>query len=250
VIQPNAIKQNEELLSQLSAIHPDAIIVVGYGRIIPQWMRELPRFGNINLHASLLPKYRGAAPIQWAIARGESITGVTTMRIDAGLDTGDIFLQKEVPIVPDDTAETLGPRLAAIGAELMVETLQQLAAGTVSPRPQDHSQATLAPILRKEDGQIDFQRTSQEICNRLRGFQPWPGAFTSFRKKNLQVWSARPLESKLASAELAIADDRLIVGCGEGTALELAELQPEGKKRMTARDFIHGYRPHSGEKLG
>ena len=250
VIQPNEIKQNQEFRAQLNAIHPDAIIVVGYGRIIPQWMIELPRLGNINLHASLLPKYRGAAPIQWAIARGESVTGVTTMRIDVGLDTGDILLQKEVPIAPEDTAETLGPQLAAIGADLMVETLQRLAADTVRPRPQDHSQATLAPILRKEDARIDFQRTAQEICNRLRGFQPWPGAFTSFRTKNLHVWSARPLESKLASAELAISTDRLIVGCGGSTALELVELQPEGKKRMTARDFIHGYRPHGGEKLG
>ncbi len=250
VIQPEAIKQNEEFRSQLAAIHPDVIIVVGYGRIVPQWMIDLPRFGNINLHASLLPKYRGAAPIQWAIARGESITGVTTMCIDAGLDTGDILLQKEVSIAPDDTAETLDPRLATIGAELMVETLRRLAGGTVDPRQQDHSQATLAPILRKEDGRIDFQRTAEEICNRLRGFQPWPGAFTWFRKKNLHVWSVRPTENKLASAELATSEDRLIVGCGRGTALELVELQPEGKRRMTARDFIHGYRPHLGERLG
>ena len=137
---------------------PDAIIVVGYGRIIPQWMIDLPRLGNLNLHASLLPRYRGAAPIQWAIARGESVTGVTTMRIDAGLDTGDILLQKEIPIAPQDTAVTLAPRMAAIGAELMVETLRGLQAGTVHPRPQDHARATLAPILKKEDGQIDFQR--------------------------------------------------------------------------------------------
>jgi len=250
VIQPGAIKQNEEFRSQLGTIHPDAIIVVGYGRIIPQWMIDLPRLGNINLHASWLPKYRGAAPIQWAIARGESMTGVTTMRIDAGLDTGDILLQKEVSIAPDDTAETLAPRLAAIGAELMLETLQRLAAGTVHPRQQDDSLATLAPLLHKEDGRIDFQRTAEEICNRLRGFQPWPGAFTTFRKKNLQVWSGRPTESKLANAALAITEDRLIVGCGQGTALEVIDLQPEGKKRMTARDFIHGYRPHPGEKLG
>ena len=249
VIQPENIKQNEEFRSQLGATHPEAIIVVGYGRIIPQWMRELPRSGNINLHASLLPKYRGAAPIQWAIARGECMTGVTTMRIDAGLDTGEILLQKEVPIVPDDTAETLAPRLAAIGAELMVETLQRLVAGTVHSRPQDHSQATLAPILRKEDGRIDFRRTAQEICNRLRGFQPWPGAFTTFRGKNLHVWSGWPTENRLASGELTITEDRLIVGCGQGTALELVELQPEGKKRMTVRDFIHGYRPRTGEAL-
>lgn len=250
VIQPEAIKQNEEFRAQLSAIHPDAIVVVGYGRIIPQWMIDLPRFGNINLHASLLPKYRGAAPVQWAIARGESETGVTTMRIDAGLDSGDILLQKEIPIAPDDTAETLAPRLAAIGAELMVESLRGLTDGTVHLHPQDHSQATLAPLLRKEDGRIDFQRTAQEIYDRLRGFQPWPGAFTTFRKKNLQIWSARPTESNLADAALVIAEDRLIIGCGQHTALELIELQPEGKRRMTARDFIHGYRPQPGEKLG
>ena len=250
VTQPATIKQNEDFRAQLSAIHPDAIIVVGYGRIVPQWMIDLPRLGNINLHASLLPKYRGAAPIQWAIARGESVTGVTTMRIDQGLDTGDILLQKDVQIGPDDTAETLAPKLAALGADLTAQTLRQLEAGTIYPRPQDHSQATLAPILRKEDGRIDFQRSAQEICNRMRGFQPWPGAFTSFRQKNLHVWSSRPTENQLACAELAIIDNRLIVGCGQGSALELLELQPEGKKRMTARDFIHGYRPHPREKLG
>ena len=135
----------------------DAIIVVGYGRIIPQWMIDLPPLGNLNLHGSLLPKYRGAAPIQWAIARGESVSGVTTMRIDAGLDTGDILLQKEIPIAPEDTAVTLAPRMAASGADLMVETLRGLQSGTVRPRPQDHAKATLAPILKKEDGQIDFQ---------------------------------------------------------------------------------------------
>src|ERR1022692_2047325 len=147
IAQPATIKTNEEFRVQLVALQPDAIIVVGYGRIIPQWMIDLPRFGNLNLHASLLPKYRGAAPIQWAIASGESVTGVTTMRIDAGLDTGDILLQRELPISDDDTAETLSPPLAAIGAQLMIETLQALDAGRLQPTPQDHSQATLAPIL-------------------------------------------------------------------------------------------------------
>src|SRR5579864_6628387 len=185
ITQPDRIKTNEEFRAQLTALKPDAIVVVGYGRIIPQWMLDLPPLGNINLHASLLPKYRGAAPIQWAIANGETVTGVTTMRIDAGLDTGDILLQKEVSIAPDDTAETLAPRLAAIGAELMVETLRGLSAGTIQPRPQDHSRATLAPILKREDGLIDFQRTAAETNNRRRGLQPWPGAFTSFRGRQL-----------------------------------------------------------------
>src|SRR5271154_1366623 len=192
VAQPTSIKNNDEFRAQLTALNPDAIIVVGYGRIVPQWMIELPRLGNLNLHASLLPKYRGAAPIQWAIARGETATGVTTMRIDAGLDTGDILLQKELQIGEDDTAVTISPALAANGAELMVETLLGLQSNVIQPKPQDNSKATLAPILKKEDGQIDFSRTADEISNRIRGFQPWPGAYTKFRGKTLQILKARP----------------------------------------------------------
>jgi methionyl-tRNA formyltransferase len=250
IVQPEKIKNNEEFRAQLEALHPDATIVVGYGRIIPQWMIDLPPFGNINLHASLLPKYRGAAPIQWAIANGENVTGVTTMRIDAGLDTGDILLQEKVPIAPSDTALTLAPALAAVGAELMITTLRGLQAGTVRPHPQDHSRSSLAPILKKEDGRIDFHLTAQEICNRLRGFQPWPGAFTSFRGKTLQVLNAAVAEKSLPEAELLVQDDLMLAGCAGGTALALLEVQPEGKKRMRGRDFIHGYRPQTGEKLG
>jgi len=250
VAQPTSIKNNDEFRAQLTALNPDAIIVVGYGRIIPQWMIDLPRLGNINLHASLLPKYRGAAPIQWAIAQGESVTGVTTMRIDAGLDTGDILLQKEIPVNPRDTAETLAPTLATTGADLMIETLRGLQAGSIRPLPQDEAKATLAPILKKENGRIDFRQTAEQICNRLRGFQPWPGAFTIFRGKNLHVWDAVVSWRSLLPAELLVEGDRLFVGCGEGTALELFEIQLEGKRRMPALDFVHGYRPQSNEKLG
>jgi methionyl-tRNA formyltransferase len=250
VIQPDRIKDNEEFRAQLAAIKPGAIIVVGYGRIIPQWMIDLPPLGNLNLHASLLPRYRGAAPIQWAIAGGESVTGVTTMRIDAGLDTGDILLQKEISIAPQDTAETLAPRMAAIGADLMIETLHGLQAGTVRPRPQDHAQATAAPILKKEVGRIDFHLSAREILNRLRGFQPWPGAFTSFRGKNLHIWSAQPVERSVAEGEVVVEGGRLIVGCGSSRALELLEVQIEGKKRMPAADFVRGHQPRPGEKLG
>jgi methionyl-tRNA formyltransferase len=249
ITQPEKIKHNEEFRAQLSALKPDAIIVVGYGRIIPQWMLDLPPLGNINLHASLLPKYRGAAPIQWAIASGESVTGNTTMRIDAGLDSGDILLQQEIAIAPDDTAETLAPKLSAPGAELLVETLRGLQAGTIAPRPQDHSKATLAPILKKEDGRIDFHRSAGEICHRLRGFTPWPGAFTTFRGKNLHVWSAKAVERKLVPGELEVEAGSLFAGCATG-ALELLEVQVEGKKRMPGQDFVHGYRPNPGEKLG
>jgi len=249
ITQPDRIKTNEEFRAQLTAIKPDAIIVVGYGRIIPQWMLDLPALGNINLHASLLPKYRGAAPIQWAIANGDTVTGVTTMRIDAGLDTGDILLQQELAVAPDDTAETIAPRLASISADLMVETLRGLQAGTLHPRKQDNSQATLAPILKKEDGLVDFSRAASDIYNRIRGFQPWPGAYTKFRNKNLQIVKAKPAKDALPPGELNLREGRLLVGCGHGTSLELLEVQLEGKKRTTARDFVHGYRLQTGEKL-
>jgi methionyl-tRNA formyltransferase len=250
VTQPDRIKTNDEFQAQLTALKPDAIVVVGYGRMIPQWMLDLPRLGNINLHASLLPKYRGAAPIQWAIAQGETVSGVTTMRLDAGLDTGDILLQREMAIGQEDTAETLAPRLAAMGADLMVETLHGLEAGTIRPRAQDSSQASLAPILKKEDGLIDFSRSAVEIFNRMRGFQPWPGAYSRFRGKGLQIVGARAAGEAVPAAELRVQSDRLFVGCGHNTSLELLELQLEGKKRTLARDFIHGYRPQGGEKLG
>lgn len=250
ITQPDRIKTNDEFRAQLAALKPDAIIVVGYGRLIPQWMLDLPPLGNINLHASLLPKYRGAAPIQWAIAQGETVTGVTTMRLDAGLDTGDILLQREIPIDSADTAETLAPRLASIGADLMVETLRGLQAGSIQPRPQDNSRATLAPILKKEDGLVDFSRSATELFNRIRGFQPWPGAHTKFRGKSLQILLAQPAGDPLPPAELRVQADRLFVGCGHNSSLELLELQLEGKKRSSVRDFLHGYRPKPCEKLG
>jgi methionyl-tRNA formyltransferase len=250
VSQPDKLKNNVEFREHLTGIRPEAIIVVGYGRIIPQWMIDLPFLGNLNLHASLLPKYRGAAPIPWAIARGESVTGVTTMRIDAGLDTGDILLQKEIPISLEDTAETLAPRMATLGAGLLVETLRGLQAGRIHARPQDHANATLAPILKKEDGRIDFHFTAREIVNRMRGFQPWPGAYTSFRGKNLHIWAARPAQGALREGEIAAEAGHLIVGCGGGTGLELIEVQMEGKKRMPAADFVRGHRPSAGERLG
>src|SRR6202453_2980963 len=210
VIQPESIKKNEEFRSTLADLSPDAIIVVGYGRIIPQWMIDLPPRGNLNLHASLLPKYGGAAPIQWAIARGETVTGVTTMKIDAGLDTGDILQQQEIPIAPNDTAETLAPKLAAVGAELVAETLRGLQAGSIHPRPQDHTKATLAPILKKEDGLIDFSRPAGEVLNRMRGFQPWPGAYSRFRNKNLQIWRAAAYDRSLPPSQLQVEGDHLL----------------------------------------
>ena len=253
VAQPAAIKNNAEFRAQVEALKSRAIIVVAYGRIVPRWMLELPPLGNINLHASLLPKYRGAAPIQWAIANGERVTGATTMRLNEGLDTGPILLQREISMGDDETAVEVSARLAKSGAELMTETLRQLEAGTLQPRGQDDSQATLAPVLKKEDGRIDFSLPAHVIYNRLRGFQPWPGAFTSFRGKQLQIIGARPLApgaNLLPPGRIRVLDQRLMAGCGQDTTVELLELQPEGKRRIAAAEFINGYRPQGGEQLG
>ena len=251
--QPEKIKTNQDLRSKLEAIQPDAIVVVAYGRIIPGWMLELPRFGNINVHGSLLPKYRGAAPVQWAVANGDSETGVTTMRIDAGLDTGDTLLERRLPIGPDDTAAALFPQLSHIGAEALVETLHGLERGTLAARPQDHSEATLAPILTRDDGRMDLAtRSAQEVYNRWRGFFPWPGAHAAFRGKRFLVHrmhlaSAAP---PLAPGELTLAAGELLVGTADRNALVLDEVQMEGKPRMPGPAFARDFQLKSGESLG
>ena len=253
--QPEKIKLDQEFRAQLEALQPAAIVVVGYGKLIPKWMLELPRLGNINLHASLLPKYRGAAPIQWAIARGETTSGNTTMLLNEGLDTGDILLQQPLEIHPQETAVAYGRRLATGGADLMIETLNRLAGGAITPQAQDHSQATLAPVLQKDDGLMEFSRSAQELFNRWRGFQPWPGAFTTFRGRQLKVISAavaaaRPVASPLPEGGLALVADALLCGCGGGSLLELVSVQLEGKKAMSGRDFANGHRLQPRERLG
>lgn len=252
VVQPEKIKNNAAFRQQLEDIRPDAILVVAYGRIIPQWMLDLPPHGNINLHGSLLPKYRGAAPIQWAIANGESVTGVTTMRLDAGLDTGDMLLAKVVPVGQEETAIDVYEDLAAVGAELMVETLCGLAEGSLFCQPQDHSLATPAPILTREDGRIDFTRTAQNIYDRWRGFQPWPGAHTSLRGKKLIVHKMHIAQhpSHGEPGTLAVEGDVLTAFCVANTALVLDEVQIEGKRRMSAAEFLRGYQVKTGERLG
>lgn len=249
VTQPDRIKRNEEFRAQLESIAPDAILVVAYGRIIPDWMLALPRYGCINLHGSLLPKYRGAAPIQWAVAEGETLTGVTTMRLDAGLDTGPMLLAQVEPIAPEETAEDLFESLAEIGAKLMVRTLSGLEDGSVLPIAQNHAAATLAPILTRDDGRIDFARGADSCINRWRAFQPWPGAWTTLRGKKLIVHRLARASSPGAAGELRVEGDRLFAGCGDAS-LELLELQLEGKRRMPAGDFLRGFQPRSGERLG
>jgi methionyl-tRNA formyltransferase len=217
-------------------------------------MLTLPRYGDLNVHGSLLPKYRGAAPIQWAVANGETETGITTMRIDEGLDTGDILLQQRVPILPQQTSVELSPVLADVGAELMVRTLAGLEQGTLQPTQQDSTEATLAPILQRDDGRIDWSRTAQQIFDRWRGFQPWPGAFTGFRGKKLILHSMHVIadvqESGAASGTLRRAGNRLLVACGEGSWLELLELQMEGKRRMPVEAFLLGFSFADSERLG
>jgi methionyl-tRNA formyltransferase len=252
VFQPARLK-DPATVEFLSRFHPDATVVVAYGHIIPPWMIDLPRLGCINLHASLLPKYRGAAPITWAIICGERVTGVTTMKIDPGLDTGDILLCREVEIAEEDTTPTLSEKLRTLGGDLIVKTLRGLERGTITPRPQDSSQATLAPMLRKEDGKIDWSHTAEEISRRVRGLQPWPGAYTSFRGKRLQIWAARPAAGSAQAASqpgtLEAQSGKLIIACGVGTRLEVTELQMEGRKRVSARDFLNGVRLLPGEKV-
>jgi methionyl-tRNA formyltransferase len=253
VLQPEKIKKNEELRAELEAIQPDAIIVVAYGRIIPEWMLKLPHFGNINLHGSLLPKYRGAAPIQWAVANGETETGVTTMQLDVGLDTGDVLLERRVEVGPDATSAALYPKLAAIGAELMLETLDRLEQGTVHPRKQNDSQATLAPILTREDGRMELEhRSAREAYNRWRGFSPWPGAHAEFRGRRFLVHRMQPWgtnEAELAPGELAVIDGALLVGAADRKQLVLDEVQIEGKARMPGAQFAKDFQLRRGERL-
>ncbi|HUY82723.1 MAG TPA: methionyl-tRNA formyltransferase [Acidobacteriaceae bacterium] len=256
VVQPGKIKKNEEFRALLEQIEPDVILVVAYGRIIPMWMLDLPRYGNLNLHASLLPKYRGAAPIQWAVANGEPETGATTMRLDEGLDTGDILLQRTLPIAPDQTSEDMFPLLAEMGAALMVETLDGLAAGTITPKKQDDALATPAPILTRDDGRMDFSQPAMTIYNRWRGFQPWPGAWTLLNGKKFVAQRLMPLDAgSLAGGPdepgtLGVEQGRMFVRCGADTWLELVEVQMEGKKRMPAGDFLRGHRLATGDRLG
>lgn len=250
VHQPERVKR-PEVIAALQAYQVPAMAVVGYGQIIPQSLIDAVPLGLINVHASLLPQYRGAAPIQWAIARGETVTGVTTMRIDAGLDTGDMLLKAATPIGPDEAAPQLAERLAALGADLLVETLAGLEQGTIRPEPQDSTQASLAPILRKEDGEARWHTlTAREIHNRLRGFTPWPGCYTRFRGQNLRIWQARLADERIPPAVLRTVGRRLLAGCAGGTALELLEVQQEGRARVPADAFRNGQRITEDERLG
>jgi len=259
VHQPENIRapENETLLHKLA---PDCAVIIAYGQIIPARLLPIPKLGWINLHASLLPKYRGAAPINWAIVNGETRTGVTTMRIDAGMDTGEMLLQREIEIGARDTAPELAARMAESGAPLMAETLRALAAGTIAPKAQNHEEASYAPMLKKEDGRIDWRRPAMEIYNRMRGFAPWPGAYTTFRGQTCHVWG-EPV-SKAGGAGLPSGagggapgtlfgeKNELYVWCGDATVLRVGLVKLEGHKPVKASDFANGARLKSGERFG
>ena len=250
VEQPARVKA-PEVLERLRQLDPEVIVVVGYGQILPRPILDLPRWGCVNVHASLLPKYRGAAPINWAIVNGETVTGVTTMLIEKRLDAGDMLLKREVEIGPLESAPELAGRLARVGADLLVETLAGLEQGTLAAEKQDETEATYAPILKRQDGWIDWNLTAGEIFNRIRGFTPWPGSYTSFRGKRLHVRGARQkVEESAEPGAISMAEGNLEAGCGAGTALVLEELQLEGKKQMPAAEFARGYRIAPDEVLG
>jgi methionyl-tRNA formyltransferase len=251
VHQPPKIRA-PEIEQQLRALAPDVIIIIAYGQIIPARLLTIPRLGWINLHASLLPKYRGAAPIAWAIANGETKTGNTTMRIDAGMDTGEMLLQNELGIGPDETATELSVRLAETGAELMVKTLHGLTAGTIVPRAQDHSAASYAPMLKREEGRIDWNHPAPEIYKRMRGFAPWPGAYTDFRGQTCHLWGHPSIgaSSTQPPGTLRLRGGRLFVACGAATELELTHVKVEGRKQVSPLEFANGARLRPGEHFG
>lgn len=251
VFQPEKIK-SESAQEFIARIKPEAVVIIAYGQIIPARLLEIPRLGWINVHGSLLPKYRGAAPIQWAIINGDTRTGITTMRIDAGLDTGPTLEKAEIEIGAHETEPQLSLRLANAGAALIVSTLNKLERGEIVPQPQDNSQASLARPLKKEDGAADWSLPAGQIYNRIRGLEPWPGVHTAFRGQSMQFWG-RPAQHAIepaAPGSIRTAHGEALVACGGGTWLRLDEVRLEGRKRMAARDFANGARLLPDEKLG
>jgi methionyl-tRNA formyltransferase len=251
VFQPERARR-PEAVEYLRALKPDLMVVVGYGQILPQSIIDIAPLGIINVHASLLPKLRGAAPVQWSLVNGDRVTGVTTMQIDAGLDTGAVLLRAETEITPDENAAELALRLSHLGAKLLVETVSRLSA--IVPEKQDAAAATLAPILNKDHGRIDWTRSALEIHNQVRGLIPWPGAYTTFRGQALHIWKAcvppASLSTHSAQPGTLMGGKRARIACGDGTVLEALEVQVEGRKRIRAADFMNGLHLQENEVLG
>jgi len=253
VLQPRRVRE-PEAIAALEELRPELQVVVAYGQILPRQVIDIAPRGTVNVHASLLPRYRGAAPIQWAIARGETTTGVTTMLIDEGLDTGPTLLARETAIGADETAADLEPRLAVLGGQLLVETVAALAAGRLQPTPQDHAKATLAPLLKKEDGNVDWSWPAGQIACRVRGFHPWPGCFTRIGERALKVLRAQACAIPTRPGQepgtiLEIGPAGVAVRCGGDTVLRLLEVQPESRRAMTALAFASGARLAPGQRF-
>jgi methionyl-tRNA formyltransferase len=252
VYQPETIK-SESAQEFLKRVAHDAVVIIAYGQIIPAPLLTIPRLGWLNLHASLLPRYRGAAPIHWAIANGETTTGLTTMQIDAGMDTGPTLLRREVEIGPDETAPELAARMSAIGAELIAESLLRFGRGEISPVPQEEKDASYAPILKKEDGRIDWALPAQQIYNRMRGFTPWPGSYATFREQTCQLWGRPEMRgaggAHITPGEILPSAKEIYIACGEGTCLRLESIQVEGRKKISAREFANGARIGLAERF-
>ncbi|MBR3552353.1 MAG: methionyl-tRNA formyltransferase [Clostridia bacterium] len=251
VVQPKSLRGGEGV-RLLEPMAPDLVIVVAYGKILPPDVLAFPKYGCVNIHASILPKYRGASPIHWAVLNGERETGVTSMQMDEGMDTGDILLCETTPIGENETTEDLFERLSTLGAELMLKTIAQLEAGTLQPKPQDHSQATTVGLLTKEMSTVDWAADAQTIHNKIRGLYSWPGASTTLDGKLLKLHSSRMTDktSRGQPGEVVCSDGKLLVCCGDGRCVELLEVQPEGKKRMPAAAFLNGRRIPAGTILG
>ncbi|MEJ2220823.1 MAG: methionyl-tRNA formyltransferase [Desulfobacterales bacterium] len=250
VLQP-ATLADEKFRHRIKQLQPDFFVVLAFGHILSENILELPRLGTINIHASLLPKYRGPAPIQWAIINGEVQTGITTMLMDKGVDTGDILLSQKEPIFSEDTAATLHDRLAACGADLLVETLQGFASKTIKPIPQDHRKATYAPLLKKQDGRIRWQKSADELDTFIRGMTPWPGAFTFHHKNRLKILKAAPIQenpTEPAGTIIEAFPDELCVATGKGV-LSISEIQGPSGKRLGVADFLRGYKLPPGTVL-
>ena len=249
VLQPEKAR-DEAFIQSLRELKPEVIVVIAYGQILPKEILELPKYGCVNVHASLLPGYRGAAPIQWAVINGDEVTGVTTMLMNEGLDTGDILLKKEVGVDEKETGGSLFEKLSTVGAELMLDTLSGLEKGEITPEPQNEAEASKVGLLKKSMGKLDFRKSATEIERLIRGLDPWPGAFTFFKGKKISLWKAEVLEGEAQPGVVKEAGrDYIDIGCGSGI-LRVTELQAEGKKRMHTRDFLNGSKVEAGDFFG
>jgi len=252
VLQPQKIRNNEEFYNTMKELNPDVCVVVAFGQILPKEILELPKYGCVNVHGSLLPKYRGAAPIQWAVINGEKEAGVTTMQMDTGIDTGDMFKKSYVTLAEDETGGSLFDKLAGVGADLLIETLKDIEAGTAKAEKQNEEESSYVKMFTKEFGRIDFSKTAVQIECLIRGLNPWPSAYTSLHGKTLKIWKAQVVDTKDSQKPgtiIDVAKDSFTVMTGEG-ALKILEMQLEGKKRMPTDAFLRGYSIEVGEQLG